>query len=203
MSNSERKSNLFNVDLEIQKYTQKNMHTTQQLHPSDLSQMVQSVEGILQRIKKDQIKQTGKLEHAVDLLEEQQEDTQREYRVKLKKAEEENETLLSALLSIADAFENLYRYIYKSQNDQWKEQILLLWKQMGDIFLSYGIIRIEGESFLYSVRMHTAIKVVAQQEIPTGVIVEVLKSGYMYKDHIIRKASVIVNQVNGKDGVNE
>lgn len=116
---------------------------------------------------------------------------------------EEKHLLFEALAAVLDHIEDLYRYAVQNQNDRWSDQIKLLWGKTAADLLACGISRIDGEGAPFDARIHAAVQMVEERARPDGVILEVLRSGYIYRSRPLRKAQVIVNQLlaaNNTDG---
>jgi molecular chaperone GrpE (heat shock protein) len=63
--------------------------------------------------------------------------------------------------------------------------------------LILGITRIECDNTLFDARIHSALQVKEDDNLQNGIILEVLRSGYLYQSYLLRKAQVIVNKNEG------
>lgn len=111
--------------------------------------------------------------------------------------EEEKLSLVWGLVAVLDQFEDIYRYSLKNERGSWSGQMQLLWRNTVANLQLHGIIRIEGEDTLFDARIHAAAQVEEDKNIRNGMILEVLRCGYMYQSHLLRKAQVIVNKIDG------
>jgi molecular chaperone GrpE (heat shock protein) len=117
--------------------------------------------------------------------------------------EAEKLSLVQGLVATLDQLEDIYRYALKNERGGWSEQMQLLWRNTSANLLPLGIIRIEGENTLFDARIHAAVQVKEDKDIKNGVILEVLRCGYIYQSHLVRKAQVIVNKTDGGCESNE
>jgi len=97
-------------------------------------------------------------------------------------------------ISVLDQFEDFYRFILHKTDSTWKEQIGMMWNNMSSILLSAGITRIENYNTIFNPKINSVKAVVHNSGLQDGVVTEVIRCGYMYKDDILRKAEVIVNK---------
>ncbi len=108
-------------------------------------------------------------------------------------------SLVQGLVAALDQFEDIYRYALKNEHDSWFAQIQLLWRNTATMLLPLGLSRIEGEHTLFDPRLHAAAQIGGDNNIPNGMVLEVLRCGYLYQNHLLRKAQVVVNKINGGD----
>lgn len=111
--------------------------------------------------------------------------------------EEEKMSLVQGLIATLDQLEHIYRYTVENEQDSWSEQIKLLWSSAATDLLPLGLARIEGEQARFDVRFHVAAQVQEHKEIQDGVILNVLRCGYLYQNQLLRKAEVVVNRNEG------
>ncbi|NLI93093.1 MAG: nucleotide exchange factor GrpE [Peptococcaceae bacterium] len=162
-------------------------------------QVIEVFNSTLKRIGKELNNTNIQLEEVLSqYMEEKEKD---KYIAEMKKAitayEEEKLSLVRGLVATLDQLEDLYRYSLKNECGSWSEQIQLLWRNTSANLLLQGITRIEGENTLFDSRIHSAVQVKEDNNFPNGVILEVLRSGYMYRSRLLRKAQVVVNKTNG------
>ena len=117
--------------------------------------------------------------------------------------EEAKLSLVQGLMAVLDQLENIYRYALKNERGSWFEQVQFLWSDTSAILLQQGIVRIEGDNTLFDSRLHSVVQVKEDSNIPDGLILDVLRCGYMYKSRLLRKAQVIVNKNGGGHQGNE
>ncbi|MEW6623616.1 MAG: nucleotide exchange factor GrpE [Bacillota bacterium] len=117
--------------------------------------------------------------------------------------EEEKLSLVQGLVATLDQLEDLYRYSLKNECGSWSKQMQLLWRNTSANLLLQGITRIEGENTFFDSRVHSAVQVKEDKNFLNGMILEVLRCGYMYQSQLLRKAQVIVNKLDGGNENNE
>lgn len=172
---------------------------------NETAQVIEVFASTLKRIGKELNNTNIQLEEILaQYMEEKEKD---KHIAELKKAvaayEEEKLALVRGLVAVLDQLEDIYRYSLKNECGSWSEQMQLLWRNTSADLLPQGIIRIEGENSLFDARLHSAAEIKEDNTIPNGVILEVLRCGYMYQSHLLRKAQVIVNKNNGGYESNE
>ncbi|MDD4680154.1 MAG: nucleotide exchange factor GrpE [Clostridia bacterium] len=150
----------------------------------------------LNRFGKEQGKTNLQLEEITGQLEEHRDKNSDKEQLKeeLYLAEEEKQNLINGFISIMDQIEDLYRFSTKSSEESWSKQLELLWDNISNELLSIGIMKIEGENAQYNKNLHIAAEVRYCPEYEDGIILEVLRCGYVYKINVLRKAKVVVNK---------
>ncbi|MBZ4655060.1 MAG: hypothetical protein JG781_2417 [Peptococcaceae bacterium] len=166
---------------------------------NEAAQVIEVFNSTLKRIGKELNNTNLQLEEVLSqYLEEKEKD---KYIAEMKKTitvyEEEKLSLVQGLVATLDQLEDLYRYSLKNKLGSWAEQMQLLWKNTSANLLLLGITRIDGENTLFDSRIHSIVQVKEDKNYLNGVILEVLRSGYMYQSRLLRKAQVIVNKTNG------
>ncbi|MDD2402669.1 MAG: nucleotide exchange factor GrpE [Clostridia bacterium] len=111
--------------------------------------------------------------------------------------EEEKRSLVWGLVAVLDQLEDIYRYSLQNEDSALFEQMQLLWKDVATKLLLQGINRIEGDNTVFNSKIHSAVQVKEDNNISNGVVLEVIRCGYVYKTHLLRKAQVIVNKIEG------
>lgn len=163
------------------------------------TQLIELFNSTLKRISKELNNTNIQLEEVFsEYLEDQEKDQQiAEMNKTLTNCEAEKLSLVKGLINILDGFEDLYSYSLKYEHGSWPEQMQLLWNNFQAILSLQGIIRIEGKSTLFNAKYHSAIEVREDNNTANGMILEVLRSGYIYQSQLLRKAQVIVNKTDG------
>jgi len=166
---------------------------------NETTQVIEVFNSTFKRIGKELNNTNIQLEEVLlHYMEEKEKD---QYIAEQKKAitayEEEKLLLVQGLVATLDQLEDIYRYSLNNERDNWFEQIQLLWKNTSVNLLLRGITRIEGENTLFDSQIHSAVQIKEDKNIPNGVILEVLRCGYMYQSRLFRKAQVVVNKING------
>lgn len=172
---------------------------------NEAAQVIEVFNSTLKRIGMELNNTNMQLEEVLSqYMEENEKD---KYITEMKKAvtafEEEKLSLVQGLVATLDQLEDLYRYALKNESGSWSEQMQLLWNNTSANLLLLGITRIEGENTLLDSRIHSAVQVKENKSLLNGVILEVLRAGYMYQSRLLRKTQVIVNKINGGHESNE
>ena len=108
-----------------------------------------------------------------------------------------NEDLIKELLTIVDNFE---RAISMDDNDLSDEVskflagFKLIYTTTIGILNKFEVKEIQAEGIEFDPEYHHAVLTDHDESKPSGVVLEVLQKGYMYKDRVIRPAMVKVNE---------
>ncbi|MCR4442859.1 MAG: nucleotide exchange factor GrpE [Peptococcaceae bacterium] len=163
----------------------------------ETAQVIEAFNSTLKRIGKELNNANMQLEEVLSQhLEEKEKDKHiAEQQRAIAACEDEKRSLVQGLVEVLDQLEDIYRYSLQHERGTWSEQMQLLWKNTSAKLLLHGIIRIEGENTPFDPRFHSAVEVKENNNLPSGTILEVLRCGYMYQSHLLRKAQVIVNKL--------
>lgn len=192
---------MLDVTKEIKAYDVIDLEQKVTLPHQELLETITTFTNAFKRIGKDQFKFSQQLEEIFFLLEEEQEQNKNYQKMEqkmeqtAKKGERDLEGLLQVLLTLADSLEDIYRYALSSEQPAWKEQMRLQWLKVEQQLEKCSITRIEGAGTLFAPQLHIAKEIKKYPGVPHGQILDLLRNGYMYKGKILRKAEVIVNQV--------
>ncbi len=152
----------------------------------------------LKKLRKEQGEVNFQIEEVITILDDMKEDNTAVAELKKKRRAEEEEKMavIKTLISVLDQFEDYYRYVRKYAEKSWSEQLTILWSNVAGILLSRGIFRIEGENTIFNPQLHVAGNLSNNNCLPEGLITDVIKSGYMYNNNVLRKAEVVVNKLS-------
>ena len=104
-----------------------------------------------------------------------------------------NSDLILSLLNVVDNFEralSLDDESFKSYLDGFK----LIYNQVIDILNSYEVKVIEALDKTFDPMYHQSVATKKDDTKDFGVVLEVFKKGYTYKDKVLRPAMVIINE---------
>ena len=162
--------------------------------------MIKAFEKTLNRFGKEQGKTNLQLEELTGQMEEELDNNTDKEQLKkeLSLVEDEKWNLVNGFISILDQIEDLYRFSAKSSEESWSKQHELLWNNISNELLSIGIMKIEGENAQFNRNLQIPVEVRSAPEYEEGIVLEVLRSGYVYKTNVLRKAKVVVNKSNQK-----
>jgi molecular chaperone GrpE (heat shock protein) len=107
--------------------------------------------------------------------------------------------LVLAAMGLSDLLEDFYAYAKQSGGGELRSQAKLLWEKAGGILSANGILRFGEEGQSLDPRLHT-VKAAAESSLPREQVVQVLQSGYMYQNMLLRKAAVVVSRGQEKTG---
>lgn len=193
---------MIDVKEEIKKYKVINIEEKLDFHESnifdnELAEIMKIFAKTFDRLGKEQYKSSNKLDEIIIALEEKEEEEQsnRELKEKIKDKEEEIKVLLRSLISLADLIEDMYVYSKKTENLSLKHQITLQWNNVKNYLAQCGITIIGDEGGIFNSELYKAVEIKYIEEKTDGEVLEVLKSGYIYKGKLLRKAEVIVNSI--------
>lgn len=112
----------------------------------------------------------------------------------LKYAEED---VLKGFLPILDNFERAINMDDDNLNDdvsKFLEGFKLMYKQIKDLLTKFEVKEIEALGKEFDPALEQAVVMDKDESKESGVVLEVLQKGYMYKDRVLRTAMVKVNE---------
>ena len=107
-----------------------------------------------------------------------------------------NEGLISDLLPIVDNFERAIKMDTPDLTDElsrFLEGFKMIYGNLINVLNKCEVKEIEAEGCEFDPIYHQAVLTEKDENKPSGVILEVLQKGYIYKDKVIRPAMVKVN----------
>lgn len=114
-----------------------------------------------------------------------------------------NTAAVKALLHIADLVEDFYTYAKQQNDPNIREQARLMWANAHKALTGAGLAKIGSigdEEAVFDPRLNQIQGTVCDGRYANGAVMEVLRSGYIYRDEVIRKAAVVVNKRGLEDG---
>ena len=108
-----------------------------------------------------------------------------------------NENLIADLLPIVDNFERAIKMDNADLSDEvsrFLEGFKMIYGNLINILNKCEVKEIEAEGIEFNPVYHQAVLTEKDDNKPSGVILEVLQKGYLYKDKVIRPAMVKVNE---------
>ena len=108
-----------------------------------------------------------------------------------------NEELVKELLPIVDNFERAIKMDDNDLSDEVSKFLSgfkLIYTNTVNILNKYEVTEIKAEGIEFDATYHHAVLTEHDDTKPSGVVLEVLQKGYMYKDRVIRPAMVKVNE---------
>ncbi|MCM8766450.1 MAG: nucleotide exchange factor GrpE [Candidatus Omnitrophica bacterium] len=115
-----------------------------------------------------------------------------------------NENLILQLIPFDEIFENVIKMIEQNPSPEViKKGLELLKKEFEKFLESHGVKRIKAKGEKFNPNLHEAVGVIEMDGIEDGIILEEDKSGYIYKDKVIRPSMVRVAKSKSKDNVED
>lgn len=108
-----------------------------------------------------------------------------------------NEDLVSELLPVIDNFERAIKMDNDDLSDEvskFLEGFKMIYGNLINILNKLDVKEIEASGIEFDPKYHQAVLTEKDESKPSGVVLEVLQKGYMYKDKVIRPAMVKVNE---------
>lgn len=108
-----------------------------------------------------------------------------------------NEDVLKSLLPIVDNFERAIKLDDNDLSDELSKFLSgfkMIYTSVIDILNKFEVKEIEAEGLEFDPKIHQAVLMEHDETKPSGVVLEVLQKGYMFKDRVIRPAMVKVNE---------
>lgn len=107
------------------------------------------------------------------------------------------EDILKGFLPILDNFERAISMDNDNPDDEvskFLEGFKLIYKQVKDLLTKFGVVEMDTLNKEFDPTYHQAVVMDKDETKPSGVVLEVLQKGYMFKDKVLRTAMVKVNE---------
>ena len=108
-----------------------------------------------------------------------------------------NEDVLKSLLPIVDNFERAIKLDDNDLSDEVSKFLSgfkMIYTDVISILNKFEVTEIVAEGVEFDPKVHQAVLMEHDDTKPSGVVLEVLQKGYMYKEKVIRPAMVKVNE---------
>lgn len=109
----------------------------------------------------------------------------------------DGEKLIQALLPIVDNFERAIKLDDRDLSDELSKFLSgfkMIYTNLLNVLESYEVKEIDCKGLEFDPNKMEAVLTEKNEELPAGVVLEVLQKGYTYKDKVIRVAMVKVNE---------
>jgi molecular chaperone GrpE len=111
-----------------------------------------------------------------------------------------NETVFKQFLSVVD---NLERAIVSAETnkdpDSLLEGVKMTHKEILKVFQDFNVKTVKAENQSFDPNFHQAVTQKETDEVPENTITDVLQTGYLLHDRLIRPAMVVVSKSTGND----
>lgn len=107
-----------------------------------------------------------------------------------------NESLIKELLPIVDNFERAIKLDDNDLSDELSKFLSgfkMIYTSIINLFNKYEVKSIDGTSVNFDPTYHQAVLTEKVDGVESGIVIEVLQKGYIYKDRVIRPAMVKVS----------
>lgn len=160
------------------------------------------------KLKKEKKKKENNEEKLLALLQEEKEKNMRiqAEMINFKRRKEEElstylkyagEEIIKNLLPIVDNFERAIKMDNQDISDEvgrFLSGFKMIYGNLIDILNNADVCEIEAAGIEFNPQYHQAVLTEKDENKPSGVVLEVLQKGYIYKDKVIRPAMVKVNE---------
>ena len=102
--------------------------------------------------------------------------------------------LVGGLIALADTVEDFYRFAAVSEDTAFFEQARMMWNAVKNAAENAGLEMIESSGEPFDFERCSVEDTRYDENLPVGYSIETLKCGYVYKDHMMRRAAVVVNR---------
>ncbi|GHV84986.1 hypothetical protein AGMMS50230_05940 [Spirochaetia bacterium] len=144
---------------------------------------------LLEDLQKKQTDVSLQVEEIYDLLKEQ---NTKGLQDALEAEKNRADALAHTAIALCDLLEDFCAYARQSGSEELKHQADLLWSQSGYHLAENSIVRFGTEGESLNPQIHTVQKGM-ESTFPREQVLEVLQSGYVYKNALVRKATVVVS----------
>jgi molecular chaperone GrpE (heat shock protein) len=182
---------MLNFEAELEKLLSRE---TGRLPQYEFAEFAAAGQQLLAELNKKQTDVSLQIEEIYDLVKEQ--DT-RALRETADAEKTRANQLVFAAIGLADLLEDFCSYAGQSGSEELKHQARLLWENAGNILAGQGIFHFGEEGEPMNPQIHT-VKASAESPLPREQVVQVLQSGYVYQNVLLRKAAVVVSR--GQEG---
>jgi molecular chaperone GrpE len=111
-----------------------------------------------------------------------------------------NETVFKQFLPVVD---NLERAMDSAQNNKDLESLLegvkLTHKEILKVFQAFNVMPVEAENQTFDPNFHQAVTQKETNDVPENTVTDVLQTGYLLHDRLIRPAMVVVSKSTEND----
>jgi molecular chaperone GrpE (heat shock protein) len=163
---------------------------TRRLPQHEFAELAAAGQALLAELNKKQTEVSLQIEEIYDVVKEQ--DT-RIFREKAEAEKMRANHLVFTAIGLADLLEDFCSYARGSGSDELKHQAAVMWENAGALLSERGIFRLGEEGQLMNPQIHT-VKASADSPLPREQVVQVLQSGYLYQNALVRKAAVVVSR---------
>jgi len=115
----------------------------------------------------------------------------------------DEDALIDTLISLADTIGDFYFFAAADRDSPLFEQARMMWNGAKSAVEAVGLEVIDADNEQFDFRLHSAQSTEENIDMPNGYVIKTLKSGYIYRDKVIRRAAVIINKIEEVEEVKE
>lgn len=104
-----------------------------------------------------------------------------------------NEDILLQLVSVIDNFERALS-MKNEENKEFLKGFQMIYTNIQNIITSSGVTEIDALNKEFDPNYHQAVLTEKRDNVESGMVIEVLQKGYMYKDKVLRPTMVKVSE---------
>lgn len=165
-------------------------------YDDDIPNLLYSFNRTAERIGKDQYRYFKYMDDIIEAVEDKRgyEKLIKDLEDRINSMDGQKESMLEVMIEIADFTENIYVYSLRSQDENFKNQMELQWKTLQQSLLKCGIKRFGNTGDIFDSRLHIAVEARECPDFHDGQIVDIIKSGYIFEDRLLRRVEASVNR---------
>jgi molecular chaperone GrpE (heat shock protein) len=178
---------MLNFEAELEKLLSRE---TDMLPQYEFTELAAEGRKFLEELNKKQTDVSLQIEEIYDLVKEQ--DT-RIWQDAVNTEKTRANRLVFAAIALADLIEDFFTYARQSGSEELKHQAGIMWENAGGALSGCGIFRFGEEGQPLNPQIHT-VKASVESPLPREQVVQVLQSGYLYHNTLLRKAAVVLSR---------
>lgn len=108
--------------------------------------------------------------------------------------------VVKEVLPVLDNLERALRAAEGSSEEQLREGIAIIHRQLAEILTRLGLTEVESLGKPFDPHVHEAVSQQETEEHPEGTVLSVFQKGYLFKDRLLRPAMVSVARASSSGG---
>lgn len=108
-----------------------------------------------------------------------------------------NEELIIELLEVLDSLESCIKMDDNDLTDEVSKYLVgikMIYCNLINVLMHYGVKEIDGTNKLFNPQYHQAVLTEKRDGVEPGMVLEIMRKGYLYIDKVIRPAMVKVSE---------
>ncbi len=192
---------MLDVKNEIKKLVNEEIPGNMNGRLSEFAVLLDTYNSNMNKIGRTQYKYSAQMDEIMLMLDDMEKDGRiiNDYRKNTENLQKESSNLMSVLIKASDLLEDAYRYAQKSGQNAWEKQLANQWTSLGEYLASAGISRIDTCDVMFNMEIHRAVQTMHSPGSADGIILSMIRCGYIFRGSIVRKADVVVNRTDNLD----